>query len=199
MLPDMTAGVGAGPSAMQIGQDIAPHKYYSYFRGDSAFASLDGFSPESNVVSQFQSGAFGPLNNVLPLTFLIISNGGASGNLQINATFLAGNNLVTNNAVGNYPSAPTMVTPAAADTAIAPVNANRVQLIVSNNGTGNLYLLVDPSGTGAASATNYTYFVPINATFEFPNPVSTARVRGFWSATGGTCAVTDISIGSTGL
>lgn len=198
-LADLTAGSNG---TMQIGSDYGSHKYWLNFRGEFGFAALDGAYPEANVVSQFVSGAQGPANNLLPLTYLLISNGGASAGIQVNSSVLSANGpnqLVVNNAVGNYPSAPTNVASAAADTAIASVNANRVQLIVSNDSTSKLYLLVDPSGVGVASATNYTYVVGPGATFEFPNPASTARVRGFWTSANGTAAVSDISIGSTGL
>lgn len=199
-LPDLTAGQGGG-SLLQIG-DIAPHRYYTYFRGDSFFAAIDGIFPENSIVSQFSSGASGPNVNTLPLTFLVISNGGAAANLQLNAVILGdtGRNWsAISNAVGFYPNAPTVVTSAAADTALAAANANRVQMIISNDSTSKLYVLVDVSGAAAASATNYTYVVGPGATFEFPNPVSTARIRGFWSAANGTAAVTDISFNPTGL
>jgi hypothetical protein len=201
-LADMTYGVNGGVSAMQIGQDYSPHRYWMRFRGEYGFASLDGVYPEANVVSQFTSGALGPASNILPLTFLLISNGGVSSGLQINANILGDtgrNQFAANNAVATYPSAPTNVVSAAADTAITGVNANRVMLIVSNDSTSKLYLLVDPSGAGVASATNFTYVLAAGATFEFPNPVSTARVRGFWITANGTAGVSDISMGSTGL
>jgi hypothetical protein len=201
-LADMTVGVGGPAGTIQIGADTSPHRYWTRFRGDYGIASLDGFYPETNVVSEFTSGAVGPVNNNLPITFLLISNGGVSSGLQINASILSDtgrNQLAVNNAVATYPSAPTNVVSAAADTAITGVNANRVMLIVSNDSTSKLYLLVDPSGVGVASATNFTYVVGPGATFEFPNPVSTARVRGFWSAANGTAAVSDISMGATGL
>jgi hypothetical protein len=200
-LPDMTAFTSG---TMQIGQDFSPHKYWLRFRGDYGFAGLDGIYPDANVVSQFTSGAAGPVNNNLPITFLLISNGGVSSGLQINASILGDvgrNQLLVNNAVGTYPNAPTNIAYAATtDTAFAAVNANRVMLIVSNDTTAKLYLLVDPSGAGVSSATNYTYVVPAGATFEFPNPVSTARVRGFWAAGGaGSAAVSDVSMSATGL
>lgn len=203
-LPDMTVGVGGPAGTIQIGADFSPHRYWTRFRGDYGVASLDGFYPEANVVSEFTSGAVGPVNNTLPITFLLIANGGVSSGLQINASILSDtgrNQLVVNNAVGTYPSVPTNIAySATTDTAFASVNANRVMLIVSNDTTAKLYLLVDPSGAGVSSATNFTYVVPAGATFEFPNPVSTARVRGFWAAAGaGSAAVSDINMSATGL
>lgn len=104
-----------------------------------------------------------------------------------------------NNAIAPYPSAPTNIAYAATtDTAFSAANLARRQYIVSNDTTAKLYILIDQSGAGAASATNFTYVIAAGGTFEMPNPVSTARVRGFWAAGGaGTAAVTDISGGTT--
>lgn len=100
----------------------------------------------------------------------------------------------TNNAIGSYPQPTNVAYAATTDTALSAANANRRQYIVSNDTTAKLYILIDPAGSTAASATSYTYIVPAGGTFEMPNPISTARVRGFWAAGGaGTAAVTDIS------
>jgi hypothetical protein len=103
-----------------------------------------------------------------------------------------------NNAIAPYPNAPTNIAYASAvDTAFSAANANRRQYIVSNDTTAKLYILIDQSGAGVSSATNFTYVIPAGGTFEMPNPVSTARVRGFWAAGGaGSAAVTDISGGT---
>lgn len=206
VLPDMTIGQGGG-SLLTLG-DVLAHHYYMFFRGDSFFASYspnDNFVsivPDNNIVASYTTGGSGPNVNVLPLSFLVLSNGGTAANLQVNNVTLgdtARNTFIANNAVGNYPSAPTNITSAAADTAIAAANPRRNMLIVSNDSTSKLYLLIDPSGTGVASATNFTYVVPAGGTFEMPNPVSTARVRGIWSAANGSAGVTDVSMTATGI
>lgn len=197
-------------------KDSAAHKYFVYFKGDQCYWSID---TQENVVANFQTGASGPDINGLPLLFEVVSNAGAAETLVINGvtvrdtahtTFTqadgqyswrrqkigANGEFYAKNCQAPYPSAPTNVTSANADTALSAANANRRQLIISNDSTAKLYVLVDQSGAGAASATNFTYVVPAGATFEMPNPVSTARIRGFWSAANGSAAVTDVSGGT---
>jgi hypothetical protein len=110
----------------------------------------------------------------------------------------ANGEVYSNNAIAPYPNAPTNIAYASAvDTAFSAANLNRRQYIVSNDTTAKLYILIDQSGAGVSSATNFTYVIPAGGTFEMPNPVSTARVRGFWAAGGaGSAAVTDISGGT---
>lgn len=197
-------------------KDANAHKYFFYFRGDLCYWCIDD---HSNVVASFLTGAGGPDINGLPLLYQIISNSGAAATLQINGITLsdtahsttrindgtypwrykkvgANGEIYVQNPQAPYPSAPTNIVSAAADTAIVAANANRRQLIVSNDSTSKLYLLVDQGGAGVASATNYTYCIAPGATFVMPIPVSTARIRGFWSAANGTAGVTDISGGT---
>lgn len=87
----------------------------------------------------------------------------------------------------------TNVTSANADTALLAANLARQGVIISNDSTAKLYVLFDSSGNTAASATSFTYVVGAGNTLEInPLPVSTARVRGFWSAANGSAGVTEI-------
>jgi hypothetical protein len=206
-----STGNGAQPANPNV------HKYYVWFRGDLTFWAID---QADNIVAVFTTGASGPNVNTLPMTYLCVSNGGAPVTIVLNGCSVGDtcrNNMVLSdatfpfrqqkvgasgevyydNAQAPYPNAPTNVVAANADTAITAANANRRMLIVSNDSTAKLYLLIDTSGAGAASATNFTYVIAAGATFEMPNPVSTARVRGFWSAANGTAGVTDISTNTT--
>jgi hypothetical protein len=206
---DLSAATGNGAQP----SDGKTHKYYIFFRPDLTYYCIDSID---NVVAFWNTGASGPDVNSLPQARLAISNTGTAVTIVENGTsigntvrnnmtlsdfvygfrqqrVLAGGEVLINNAQAIYPNAPTNVTSAAADTAITAANGNRRMLIVSNDSTSKLYLLVDPSGAGVSSATNYTYVVGPGATFEFPNPISTARVRGIWSAANGSAGVTDIS------
>lgn len=110
-------------------------------------------------------------------------------------TAVTGNVSVTP-AASVYPNGPTNVVAANADTSLTASNGSRTGLIVSNDSTAKLYVLVDKGGAAAASATNFTYVVGAGGTLELPVPggsVPTARIRGFWSVAQGTCSVTDIS------
>jgi hypothetical protein len=107
---------------------------------------------------------------------------------------LTGGEQVTSNAQSIYAQPTNIAYSSTTDTAFSAANTIRRQYIVSNDTTSKLYLLIDPSGAAAASATNYTYAIPAGGTFEMPNPLSTGRVRGFWATGGaGTAAITDIS------
>ncbi len=206
-----TTGNAAQPNTGNV------QKYFIWFRGDLTFWAID--YPD-NIVAVYTTGASGPNVNTLPISFLCVSNGGTAVTIVVNGVSMGDtcrNNMVLSDATypfrqqkvgpsgevyfGNsitpYPSAPTNVVAANADTALTAANANRRMLIVSNDSTAKLYLLIDTSGAGAASATNFTYVIGPGATFEMPNPVSTARVRGFWSAANGSAGVTDISTNTT--
>lgn len=214
VIADLSIATGNGAQP----QNASAHKYFIWFRGDLTFWAIDQLD---NIVAMFTTGAPGPNVNTLPATFLNVAGAGATATTIVlngisigdsgrnsftmaDGTYpfrlqkiLAGGDTLVNNAQGVYPSAPTNVTSANADTALAAANANRRMLIVSNDSTAKLYLLVDVSGAGAASATNFTYVIAAGGTFEMPNPVSTARIRGFWSAANGSAAVTDISAVTT--
>lgn len=208
-IQDLSVSTGNGSQPA----DSAAHKYFIFFRPDICYWCIDSID---NVVAQFITGASGPNVNNLPMTYLAVSNGTPAVTIVLNGCsigdtgrnnltlsdstyawreikILTGGELLSNNAQAAYPNAPTNVASSASDVAITAANLNRRMLIVSNDSTSKLYLLVDPSGAGTSSPTNFTYVVAAGATFEFPNPVSTARVRGIWSAANGTAAVTDVS------
>lgn len=212
-IADLSAATGSGAQPT----NSSAHKYFLYFKGDQCYWCIDTVE---NVVANFQTGASGPDINGLPLLFEVVSNSGAAETLVVNGvtigdtahtTFVqsdgqfswrrqkigANGEFYAQNVQVTYPNAPANVTSAAADTALTAANANRRQLIISNDSTAKLYVLVDQSGAGAASATNFTYVVAAGGTFEMPNPISTARIRGFWSAANGSAGVTDISGGTT--
>ena len=95
--------------------------------------------------------------------------------------------------LGTYPL-PTNVTSSASAVALAPANPARQGIIISNDSTAKLYILLDPTGLTEVTATNFTYVVPAGATFEMnPNPVFSGRIRGIWASTNGSAAITDIS------
>lgn len=95
--------------------------------------------------------------------------------------------------LGTYPL-PTNVASSATAVALAPSNAARQGIIISNDSTSKLYILLDPTGTTEVTSTNFTYVIPAGGTFEMnPNPVFSGRIRGIWSAANGSAAVTDIS------
>lgn len=88
----------------------------------------------------------------------------------------------------------TNVASANADTALLAANAARIGVIISNDSTAKLYVLFDTPGNQAASASLFTYVVGAGNTLELnPLPISTARVRGFWSAANGSAGVTELT------
>lgn len=211
-IEDISTATGSGA---QVGGKS--QQFFIWFRPD---LSLWAINQPDNIVAAFTRGIDGPDVNSLPMSFLAISNGGTAVTIVNNGCSIGDtcrNNMVLSDGtypfrlqkvglsgevyIGNsqapYPSAPTNVTAANADTAITAANASRRMLIVSNDSTAKLYLLIDTSGAGAASATNFTYVLGPGATFEMPTPISTARVRGFWSAANGSAGVTDISSNPT--
>jgi hypothetical protein len=96
-----------------------------------------------------------------------------------------------------WPNTPTNITAANADTALLASNTNRKGVVISNDSTAKLYVLADGSGSGAASATNFTYVVGPGLTLELPIAsdiaTPTARLRGFWSAAQGSAAVSEVT------
>jgi hypothetical protein len=66
--------------------DTNAHKYFVYFRGDISYWAIDD---KDNVVAQFQTGASGPDNNLLPVLFQVISNSAVTApTLQVNGVSL---------------------------------------------------------------------------------------------------------------
>ena len=211
-----SAGTRIDTTPLNIPKDGFPHILFMQFRAGIAFFCLDNTS--QILATSFAS----PSVQTLPLRFHSINGlattvgtptfaGSASAIVDSSrpSTAIAdgqfpwrrqkigaNGEIYANNVIATYPSAPTSIVSAAADTALTAANATRRQLIISNDSTSKLYILVDQSGAGAASATNFTYVIQPGGTFEMPNPVSTARIRGFWSAANGTAAVTDISGGT---
>jgi hypothetical protein len=66
--------------------DTAAHKYFIYFRGDITYWAIDD---KDNVVANFQTGASGPDNNLLPVLFQVVSNSAVTApTLQVNGVSL---------------------------------------------------------------------------------------------------------------
>jgi hypothetical protein len=88
-------------------------------------------------------------------------------------------------------STTTSVTGAAASTLLKAANANRKGLIIANDSTAILYVLL---GTGAASATNYTFSIPAKATTAADRTITgfTGAVQGFWPAANGFASVSEL-------
>lgn len=217
-LIDFTQALGLNPNVPAQAIDAAAHKYYIYFRPDFCIAALEDFD---DITTAFTTGAPGPNVNNLPIQFLSISNGGTAltlinngcsvgdygrNNLTVSdgtyawrkQKILLGGDLPANNAQGSYPQPTNIAYVATTDTPFLAANPSRRNVIISNDTTAKLYILIDPSGAAAASATNFDYVIQAGGTFEMPNPVSTARIRGFWAAGGaGSAGVTDISAATT--
>lgn len=95
-------------------------------------------------------------------------------------------------AYGGSGATATNVPSSAADGLLKAANASRVGLVISNDSTAILYVLL---GTGTASATNYTYALPAKGTVAVSQVISgyTGMVRGIWGSANGFAMVTEIS------
>lgn len=95
-------------------------------------------------------------------------------------------------AYGGSGATATNIPSAASDALLKAANASRVGLVISNDSTAILYVLL---GTGVASATNYTYALPAKGTVAVSQVISgyTGMVRGIWGSANGFAMVTEIS------
>lgn len=95
-------------------------------------------------------------------------------------------------AFGGSAASVTNITSAAANTLLKAANAARVGLIIANDSTAILYILL---GTGTASATNYSFALPAKGTVAADRTITgyTGEVRGFWASANGNGLVTEIS------
>lgn len=85
----------------------------------------------------------------------------------------------------------TSVTSVATPVTLKAANAARAGLVVNNDSTSILYILV---GTGTVSATNYTYALPPKATVAAAVTLTgyTGIVSGIWASANGFALVTEL-------
>lgn len=95
-------------------------------------------------------------------------------------------------AFGGAATAVTSVASAAASTTLKAANAARTGIIIANDSTSILYVLL---GTGTASATNYTFAIPAKGTVPTDRTVNgyTGAIQGIWSAANGFAMVTEVA------
>lgn len=88
-------------------------------------------------------------------------------------------------------STTTPVAGAAATTLLKAANTSRKGLIIANDSTSILYVLL---GTGTASATNYTFAIAAKATVAADRTITgyTGAVQGIWSAANGFAYVSEL-------
>jgi hypothetical protein len=97
---------------------------------------------------------------------------------------------VTSSVIKAANSAVTRVPAATSSTTLSAANSNRLNIIIVNDGTNNLYIKF---GTGA-STTSYTYYVTSHGTFEMQIPVVyTGIITGLWSTATGGALITELT------
>jgi hypothetical protein len=193
VIADLSAGSGSGVQPL----DGATHKYFLFFRGDQAYWAIDNID---SIVASMLTGAPGPLNNVLPLKFIAVSNGGTAATISVagcSAGDTARNNLQVSD--GLYPwrkqrvasqvSTLSNVASAAADTLLLAANPNRAAATIWNDSTATLFVNL---GTTVSSATNYTAQVLTQAGYTVP-ATWTGMVRGIWASANGFARVTELT------
>ena len=82
------------------------------------------------------------------------------------------------------------VAAATSSTTLLTANSNRLNVIIINDGTNNLYMKF---GTGA-STTSFTYYITGHGTFEMQIPVVyTGIITGIWSTAVGNARITELT------
>jgi len=83
------------------------------------------------------------------------------------------------------------VVSAVANTLLKAANTSRKGLIITNDSTSILYVLL---GAGTASATNYTFAIAAKGTVAADRTITgfTGIVQGFWPAANGNALVTEL-------
>ena len=128
--------------------DAAAHKYFIYFRGDLAYWAIDD---KDNVVANFQTGASGPDNNLLPVLFQVISNSAVTApTIQVNGVSLGDTSHTgtTQNLFNGFTFEPTRSN---SDCNTAPVT-----LTAQGTGTVNSIDQINTNGRGVKLYVNIT-------------------------------------------
>lgn len=86
----------------------------------------------------------------------------------------------------------TNVASSATDVTVLAANSSRRSVIIYNDSTQTLYLLL---ASGTSSSSNYTVQMPPNSTFEYPQGpyIYTGIIKGIWAAANGNARVTEFS------
>lgn len=128
--------------------DTAAHKYFIYFRGDIAYWAIDD---KDNVVANFQTGASGPDNNLLPVLFQVVSNSGTTApTIQVNGVSLGdtSHTSTTQNLFNGFTFEP--------QRSNSDANAALITLTAQGTGTVNGADQVNTNGKGVVIGTNLT-------------------------------------------
>ena len=117
----------------------------------------------------------------------ITNIGGAT--ITANAGAIAGGTQRVIIATGNTGTL-SSVTSAATATSLLTASSSRVGVIIYNESTSNLFLLL---GTGTVSATNYTTVVAPNSPFVVPDRFTALKIDGIWATANGSARITVVS------